>query len=89
MLEPPEGGGCVSTGCKVCGAAERGKQEGVTNSSQKCIFCRKRTLALGLQIQEPGLFSCTHIVSKPVIPQCLDILISNYCLSAVVGRSGG
>lgn len=56
MLEPPGGGGCVSTGCKLCEAAERGGEEDVTNSSQKWIFCREITLALGLQIQEPGLF---------------------------------
>lgn len=48
MLEPPGGGGCVSTGCVLCCTAERGKGEGITNSSQKWIFCKKTMLALGL-----------------------------------------
>ena len=50
MLEPPEGGGSVSVWAAswLCGAAGRGKVEGVTNSSQKWIFCTKTTLALGL-----------------------------------------
>lgn len=41
-------------------AAGRGGGEGVTNSSQKWIFCRKTKLALGLCEQQQVLFFYAH-----------------------------